>query len=263
MLKDKLNTVATTIGGALETGWKNLDSLAKTKIPGSEALYNAIENFKDNYLKLNKTPAPDNIVKDATTVLENRIKPGAAYTHTELGHMASDIQDKSWDSTAKALKTTDAQVGFALRRSNLEMAAKNGISEDALKEVADASSAYNKVAATRDAVRQKLASNSGGGLLTAVRHLVALKAGPLGLAADAAYTIGKSTLGKTSAAAAAKLGSKVLAQAAELGPFQKIVLNKAAKEGIERVGEWHLKEMLKNPNYNELWSSLSNSSQSK
>ena len=257
---NKVSTVVNTVGEKLGKAWGLVDQAASSGVTGEQATNSILENWKTTYKQASKVDPSSELEDYMSSELKKRLKPDQSYSYSYLKNLATDIQSGAWDKSALNQAKADVQLGFAIRRSSLELAAENGIPKDLLSDVAKQSSDYNKIASADFALQAKLRKKDIlGNTAEFVRHAMALKAGPVGSVADLAYSAGKSALGKTTAAAAAKVGSNILSVASDMGPYTKTIFRIAADQGLQALHDWHLKQLLDNPKYEELYNQAKSS----
>ncbi|GEM_PF-5673043 len=250
-LGEKLSEAVNVAGSKLGLGYKEIDKSLNTAQTGDNVINSTFDDWMKTYKETTGIEPGKNLQTSMRNTLEDRFDPKKLYTHQDIANIATDIQKKAWDKASLDATKTDVQAGFALRRNNISLAEQSGASPELLDQVKEASSAYNKLKTAKDAIDAKLSKNPSklSAVLSGAQHIGAAALGKPVLAADIAYTAANSAVGKTSAAAVTKLGSKLLGAAADMGKFGRVMLNVAAQRGYQGLVEWHLQQLDNNPDY--------------
>lgn len=256
-LENKVENVTKIVGKELETGLQAIDSATSAGVRGDKVVAAVMDDWHTTYKAMNGVVPPKSAQKLMLSTVEDYIDSGSLYSHTDIAKIATDIQKQAWQKPAINAAKNDVQAGFAFRSANLKLAEEAGASPQALQVVRDASGEYNKIRAAQTAIQQKLSKKptSVGIASEFLRHSIAASGGPITKTADIAYTLGRTTGAKTSLAASAKLGAKILSSAADMGPWQKIMLNIASKKGLSKLQDWHVHQMISNDNYANMFES--------
>ena len=261
----KVGAVVDDVGQKLGLSYKKLDKATEAAYSGDEVIRASYANWLDDFKAANNGAEPStSMMKETMNNLHDWIDPKKLYNHTTIGSQATAMQKNAWRQSLNAeggfaKASGDPKLGFAVRRANLELAEKAGVAPEVVAEVRELSSAYNKLKVTERAAQAKLDKSSGATKF--VTDLLIYKVGgPVAGGVRVASDVAKSTLGKTTAAAVTKLGSRLLGSAADMGRFGKVMLQVASKQGYQGLVDWHVNMLQSSPAYADSYMLVNESS---
>lgn len=254
----RLSKVFSATGKALSDTYKNLDKSTQSPITGQQT----IEAVKAKVNELVASGAVKGMKKlgdseQAAVVdaLTNFIKPKQLVSHSELNDVAGTLSNTMYNKLNPEIGTIKQLTGRALRAVNTEIALASGASPELVSQLRGISSSYNKLATANSAIQAQLKKNPSR--FTQMLEVFAgvgahTMFGAPGAAVAGAAKLASTSVGKTSATAAAKFGAELLRHGPKLGSYGKMLARVAANKGFEAVMERHAYLQLNDAKYRSL-----------